>query len=88
MKNGLLTGLVLAAATLTAGAVKMDQMVTKKAVVNGNAVRNSVKQGTYAGIDFKLSHKKYAPDLVLVFEARVKSADPQVRLAVRFRRNA
>ena len=27
MKNRLLTGLVLAAATLTAGAVKMDQMV-------------------------------------------------------------
>ncbi len=87
MKNWLLTGLVLVAATLTAGAVKMDQMVTKKAVVNGNAVRNSVKQGTYAGIDFKLNNKKFSPGQVLVFEARVKSTDPQVRLAVRFRVN-
>ena len=85
MKNWLLTGLVLAAATLTAGAVNMDQMLTQKAVVEGNVVRNSVKQGTYAGIDFKLNNKKISPGQVLVFEARVKSTDPQVRLAVRFR---
>ena len=84
MKNWLLIGLVLVAATLTAGAVKMDQMVTKKAVVNGNAVRNSVKQGTYAGIDFKLNNKKFSPGQVLIFEARVKSTDPKVRHLERF----
>ena len=80
MKNWLLTGLVLAAATLTAGAVNMDQMLTQKAVVEGNVVRNSVKQGTYAGIDFKLNNKKISPGQVLVFEARVKSTDPQVNI--------
>ena len=70
-----------------AGAVENSQLASKNVEVEGNIFRKSVKNGTYAGIDFKLNNKKFSPGQVLIFEARVKSTDPKVRLAVRFRVN-
>lgn len=87
MKLWLFCGLVCAALSMSAGAVENSQLASKNVEVEGNIFRKSVKNGTYAGIDFKLNNKNFSPGQVLVFEARVKSTDPKVRLAVRFRVN-
>ena len=85
MKRWLICVVFCMVLTMVAGGVEMTQLVTRTAVVDGDTVRNSVKNGTYAGIDFDLKEVKYAPDLVLTFESKTGSTDPQARLAVRFR---
>ena len=85
MKRWLISGVFCMAWAMMAGAVEMTQLVTKTAVVDGDTVRNSVKNGTYTGMDFNLKEVKYSSDLVLTFESETRSSDPKARLAVRFR---
>lgn len=70
---------------LFAGEVVPGQVITKKAEVDGNVVRVSVRKNQFCPVYFKLAGEAYAVNRQLVFEARLKSTDPKTRLSVRLK---